>query len=108
MVTAMAEVMTRSRKLDESVPIAGRHRYLVGAWWFASILALTASLTFGVSQAVAGSLPSLVAFDDYGGVFEVQPGAPPSAHLVAAAGVYPAFSPGGTQLAYEVAHGHGA
>jgi hypothetical protein len=57
---------------------------------------------------VAASSPPLIVFSDSAsGAYEVQPGAPQTAHLVAVAGEFPVFSPNGLQLAYEVAHGNG-
>lgn len=56
--------------------------------------------------ASAGSSPALIAFDDdANGIFEFTPSATiASPTLIVPAGVFPTFSPSGSQLAYEVDH----
>jgi len=50
----------------------------------------------------AASLPSLIAFDDTGGIYTVQPGNPSSVKGVSAVGALPEWSPNGLDLAFAV------
>jgi Tol biopolymer transport system component len=84
--------------------------------WRSLLVALSAvvlsclGLVTGPSEsASAGSSPALLAFDDgTSGVYETNfaPGSPE--RLVAPAGLYPAFSPSGTELAYNLERGDGS
>jgi Tol biopolymer transport system component len=58
---------------------------------------------FVASGAYAGTSPALLGFDDgSAGVYEAPFGADAQPTLVAPAGIYPQFSPNGTELAYNL------
>lgn len=76
---------------------------------FVSVLAIAVLAGVAVPTARAGSLPPVIAFNDAGGIWTVQPGVPSTERLFvpdpsdgSGSVAFPTWSPNGAELAYQL------